>query len=140
MKIFCIAALLANASASQIFDAVYSTGILKTAEDYAEKYGEDIVVGEKKLMKFGSQQTIVKHDTISNEFEKIIELAIEGSYIWDYKQQEKHIKDITSYLKGEKTFKQSGFKDDASINCQSTSKRGTSDPDAQWSWAPVFTG
>ena len=135
-----MAALFSKISAEQLFKTVTDSNLLKTDFDYLQKYGEKVKLGEKQQMRFGNHQTVVKHDSVAGEFEKIVEMAIEGSYLWDYKQQEKHIKDITSYIKGEKTFKQSGFQEDANINCQTLNKRGTDNPDAQFAFAPVFTG
>ena len=82
---------------------------------------------------------MLKHDTLMGEFEKLVELDFHDSYQYDYKQQEKHIKELTKYIKGEREFQQV-YNPNENFTCKDIGKRGTDDPDAQWSWAPVFTG
>ena len=54
----------------------------------------------------------------------------------DYDQQAKHLEDLTSYLKGEKTFKQA--KDTPSV-CH-THKRDGPKPTDEFAFAPAFVG
>ena len=105
---------------------------------YSDKYGEEVVVGSTKKVKFGHKETILKHDVEGSEFEKLIELT-DMDYYFDYEQQHDHIQKMTQMVKGESNFTQP---DDPSLNitCANANSRGTDDPDAQWMWAPIYAG
>jgi len=87
--------------------------------------------------RFGNVETIMSTDPETYVLEKLIQLGGDSNhYYFDYEQQTNHLNEMTSFLKGEKEFKQPG---DVEQNCHTYRKSSVS-PDAQFMFLPAFTG
>lgn len=87
--------------------------------------------------RFGNVETVLSTDPDTYVMEKLIELGGDSNHLYfDYEQQSNHLQEMTSFLKGEKDFKQVG---DVAPNCH-TYRSNFTDPDAQFMFLPAFTG
>ena len=75
------------------------------------------------------------HNEDENIFHKLIEIQNNPHYYFDYKQQARHLEDLTSYLKKEKIFKQEA----ETPTCHSN-RTTTTDPDSAYMFVPAYTG
>ena len=89
--------------------------------------------------RFGNIETVLLNDTENFVSHKLIELGGDSNhYYFDYEQQANHLNDLTSYFKGEKTFKQP--EDQQDYTCHSMRNGTGPDPHGEFMFAPAFTG
>ena len=112
-KTASIALLLATcvAGEQQLFLSDYLAEAEKYVEDKIEEVADNFglrdrsrKVGESKTNRFGNVETVLHHDTVNGMVHKSVDVQENGHYYFDYKQQAKHLEEMTTYLKGHKDF------------------------------------
>ena len=85
--------------------------------------------------RFGNKETVLLHDTESFQFHKHIDVQKNPHYYFDYKQQTRHLNDLTAYLKKDKVFGQQ-----AEFPTCHTNRTTNTDPDSAYMFLPAYTG
>ena len=75
------------------------------ADSTYERFFGPVNLYESYVNRFGNKETILMHNEKDKVFHKLIEVQKNPHYYFDYKQQTRHLEDLTSYLKKEKVFK-----------------------------------
>jgi hypothetical protein len=89
-----------------------------------------------QVNRFGNREALLESNAEEGFSKKLIHLDTSPNlYAVDYKQQAKHLQDLTAILKGEKEFAE--IDENKPYTCHS---QRTPEPDSQFALAPVWTG